>query len=140
MKGKFKRAWTSEGLDRSGTEGELYLREFAPNMAFAASLPTHSRPSTIDWCNMQVRLRPTKNSYDLIGKMDRMRERRLRLQAGGNLIGTDRPTAKIALIVVTLDALQELQLCRFLDALGADGVLQRVRQIGHGRNQCLILA
>jgi len=23
-------------------------------MTFAASLPTHSHPSTIDWCNMQA--------------------------------------------------------------------------------------
>ena len=27
-----------------------------PIVAFATHLPTQSRPSTIDWCNMQVRL------------------------------------------------------------------------------------
>ncbi len=54
MKTKYKRAWTSEGLDRSGTGDKLFLRESAANMTFAASLPIHSRPSTTDWCNMQV--------------------------------------------------------------------------------------
>ena len=55
MKGKCKRVWTSEGPDRSGTGDKLYLQKCAPNMTFAASLPTHSHPSAIDWCNMQVK-------------------------------------------------------------------------------------
>ena len=77
MKGKYKRVWTNEGPDRSGTGDKLYLQKCAPNMTFAASLPTHSHPFTIDWCTMQAR------GWEAVGIVRVQREWRCHAFASG---------------------------------------------------------
>lgn len=51
-KGKHKRAWTSEGLDRPGTGDQRHPRKRALKFAFAPSMPSRSGASPIDWSKM----------------------------------------------------------------------------------------